>query len=273
MIVGMVILGFFALGLLACAGVAAYAFLLMKKRPPMAYYEARAKQADFIPLSRIPDRQTELLVELEDSEFFRHNGFDPEEIRDAIRMNLRAKRIVYGGSSITMQLAKNMYFRFRRSFLRKAAEFLIARELERKLGKERILELYINIIYFGNGVYGISDAAQFYFHKPAADLDLNQMFILACLPAIPTRGNPVRYPEVFERVRNRRLDLLVRRKEPAISLAEADMIRSHGADCLDPKLRKPDEFTDNYPQEIPLINERFGPYSREPFTTDAGTGR
>ena len=97
--------------------------------------------------------------------------------------------------------------------------------------------------------------------------------LLACIPAIPTRGNPVRYPEVFERVRNRRLDYLVRHNRPVLSRAEADMIRSHGADCLDPQLRKPDEFTENYPQEIPLINERFGPRSREPFTVDAGTGR
>ena len=264
MTVGVVILSLLAAALLTCAGVAAHALLLMKKRPPMAYYEARAKQADFIPLSRVPGRQTELLVELEDSDFYEHNGIAVSEIRAAVRMNLNAKKIVYGGSTITMQLAKNIYFRFTHNFLRKAAELLIARALERKLGKERILELYINIIYFGNGVYGLSDAARFYFDRPAEDLDLNQMFLLACIPAIPTRGNPVTYPEVFERVRNRRLDYLIRANRPALSREEADMIRSHGADCLDPQLRKPDEFTQNYPQYIPLINERFGPRGREP---------
>lgn len=122
-------------------------------------------------------------------------------------MNYQAKKIVYGGSTITQQLAKNLYFRFTHNYLRKASEALIALLMERKLGKERILEMYANIIYFGNGVYGISDAVRFYFSKPVSDLTLNQMFMLACLPAIPTRGNPIQYPEVFERVRNRRLNI------------------------------------------------------------------
>jgi membrane peptidoglycan carboxypeptidase len=112
------------------------------------------------------------------------------EIWAALCTNIGAKKIVYGASTITMQLAKNLYFRFTHSFLRKAAEIIIALALERKLGKERILELYINIIYFGNGVYGISDAARFYFSKPVADLSLNQMFMLACMPSAPTIIHP-----------------------------------------------------------------------------------
>ena len=160
-----------------------------------------------------------------------------------------------------MQLAKNLYFRFTHNYLRKAAEILIALALERKLGKERILDFYINIIYFGNGVYGFSDAVRFYFGKPVSALTLNQMFLLACIPPIPTRGNPIQYPEVFERIRNRRLNYIRRKKEPLISQAEAAEIFAHDSSCLDPELRKPDDFTRNYPQTIPLINERFGRFA------------
>ncbi len=246
--------------LLFCAGVAAYAFALMKRRPPLALYEARTRQSDFIPLSRIPKRQIDLLVQLEDSAFYSHRGYDLVDIRDALQMNFRAGHIVYGGSTITQQLAKNLYFRFTHSYIRKAAELLISLALERQLGKDRILELYVNIIYFGNGIYGISDAARFYFDRQLSDLTLNQMLMMAVIPQVPTRGNPIQHPEVYERVRNKRLKLLTRGKLPQISQEEAEAIQACGSDCLDPELRKNDEYTLSYPQTIPLINERFGPY-------------
>ena len=175
-------------------------------------------------------------------------------------MNIGAGHIVYGGSTITQQLAKNLYFRFTHSYIRKAAELMISLVLERQLGKNRILELYLNIIYFGNGIYGISDAAHFYFDKPLADLSLNQMLMLAVIPAIPTRGNPLQHPDVYERVRNKRLMLLLNGKPPLISREEAAAIQALGSDCLDPELRENDEYTRSYPQTIPLINERFGPF-------------
>ena len=140
------------------------------------------------------------------------------------------------------------------------SEMLIALVLERRLGKTRILEMYVNIIYFGNGIYGINDASSFYFDKSVADLSLNQMFILACIPAVPTRGNPIQHPEVFERVRNERLERLIQEGQTVLSPAEMAFIAAHKADCLDPELRKPDDFTRNYPQTVPMINERFGPF-------------
>ena len=150
---------------------------------------------------------------------------------------------------------KNIYFGFRHSYLRKAVELVIALSAERSLGKRKILELYMNIIYFGNGVYGIRDAAGFYFSKNVQDLSENQMFILACIPYAPTRGNPIQHPQAFETIRNRRLNSINVRKE--LSAEEWDRISSHHADCLDPDLRKQDDFTRQYPQEVPLYNERF----------------
>ena len=251
-----------AVVLLCCIGVAGYAFALLIRRPPLRLYEARSAQPDFIPLSRIPQRQVDLLVYLEDKTFHIHPGYDLEQIRFALDRNREAGHIITGASTITQQLAKNLYFRFTHSYIRKAAELLISLVLERRLGKERILEMYLNIIYFGNGVYGISDAVRFYFDKPPAGLSLNQMLMLAVIPAVPTRGNPIQHPETYERVRNSRLEKLAEGEPPMVSPEEDAAIRAFGPENLDPELRKNDDFTRAYPQDIPLINERFGPYAK-----------
>lgn len=132
--------------LLLCAGVTVYTGILLIRRPPMALYRMLIGQAGFLPLSRIPRRQIELLVAVEDPFFYTHHGFALEGIRKAAEENSRARRIVQGGSTITQKLVKNLYFRFTRSYLRKVAELLIALVLELRLGKTRILEMYVNII-------------------------------------------------------------------------------------------------------------------------------
>lgn len=219
MIILKVLLLLVAAALLACAGLEGYACVLMKKRPPLALYESRRRQPDFLPLDQVPARQLELIVRQEDTNFYTHPGFDVDGIRQAWQTNRKERRIVYGGSTITQQLAKNMYLRFTRTYLRKAVEVLIALALEHRLGKARILELYVNIIYYGFGIYGIANAARFYFDKPVSDLSLNQMVMLAIIPSVATAGNPIQHPEVFERVRNKRLVLFAEDDPPLISRA------------------------------------------------------
>ena len=121
--------------------------------------------------------------------------------------------------------------------------------------------MYVNIIYFGNGIYGIADAARFYFDKPVRDLNLNQMVMVAIIPSAPTAGNPIQHPEVFERLRNKYLIRFTEEGQPLISQTEAKYILARGAACLDPELRAPDDFTRSYPSTVPMINERFGPFS------------
>ena len=208
------ILVFIALIVLALVIITGHALILMTKRPPLALYESRRRQADFLPLDQIPARRIELLVRQEDPNFYTHPGFDIEAIRKALRENAREERIVCGGSTITQQLAKNLYLRFTRNYRRKLVELLIALGLERILGKERILELYVNIIYFGNGNYGFSDAVRFYFDKPVSALSLNQMVMLAIIPSAPTTGNPIQHPEVFERMRNRYMTVFTEHRRP-----------------------------------------------------------
>ena len=259
-----------AAALLPVAGVVGRAAHLMRKRPLGELYEMRKRQNDFVSLQDLPERLVQMTVESEDSEFYAHRGYNLEGIRDAVKLNLRAGEITAGGSSITQQLAKNLYFHFGHSYLRKATELVIALQAERKLGKDRILELYLNIIYYGNGVYGVGDAARFYFGKEPRDLSVNQMFMLAVLPVAPTKGNPIQHPEVFERFRNKRVALLSSPKHAVITPAEAEEILSRHADCLDIDLRKPDEFTNAYPQYAPLTNERFGPFENNGYRNPMG---
>lgn len=246
--------------LLPVAGVAGYAYVLRKRRPIEEVYETRKAQADFVPLQDLPVRFVQFILEAEDADFYTHGAYCWEGIRDAFNINRRQGKIAVGGSTITQQLVKNLYFRFNHSYVRKATELLIALDAERRLSKDEILELYLNIIYYGNGVYGIGDAARFYFGREPKDLTVNQMFILAILPVVPTRGNPIQHPEVFERFRDKRLVRFTNPNRPMIFPDEEEVVRSYHADCLDPNLRKSDEFTDAYPQYITLTNERFGPF-------------
>lgn len=253
-----IVLSLIAIMIVFFLAVLVYDVILLKKRPLLKLYEQRKAQENFCPYDEIPEKMRHYFVILEDSDFFHHKGYLPEGIRDAIYLNGHAKEIVTGGSTITQQLVKNLYFRFNKSYLRKLAEFFLALYAERKLGKERILEFYLNIIYFGNGIYGIYDAARFYLNKSVKELNPNQMFLLAAIPKAPTVGNPIQHPEVFERLRNKRVMVNL----GAISEEDKNDILSHGAFCLDEELRKNDDFTKNYSQQIVLINEIYGPQEK-----------
>lgn len=251
-----------ALAVLFAAGILFYAVCLQIRLPLQRFYKTRSGQEDFIAFEQIPVPLIDYLVMIEDDAFFSHPGYSVKGIRRAYEANRANKQIIAGGSTITQQLVKNIYFGFEHSYLRKAAELVITLSAERKLGKLKILDLYMNIIYFGNGVYGINDAAEFYFSKKVQDLSENQMFILACIPHAPTRGNPIQYPQAFKTIRNRRLNSVVLRN--SMSVQKREMFGSYPVDCLDPELRKQDDFTRQYPQEPPLYNERFG-LNRERF--------
>lgn len=126
------------------------------------------------------------IVSVEDKRFYHHNGVDPIAIARATYQNVKALDLVAGGSTITQQLAKNMYFSFEKRFDRKVAEVLVARDLEKKYNKTEILELYINIIYYGDGFTGINEASMGYFEKDASELTTEEAILLAGLPQAPS---------------------------------------------------------------------------------------
>ena len=142
----------------------------------------------WVPLSRISPFLHQAVVAAEDASFFTHEGFDWEGIKDAALYNLEAGELKRGGSTITQQLAKNLYLSSERSLLRKAREALITRSLENHLTKERILELYLNVAEWGQGVYGAEAAARHHFQKSARDLTADEAaWLAASLLAYTTR--------------------------------------------------------------------------------------
>ncbi len=154
---------------------------------------ARAKGVDVqwrvVPYSRISDDLKRAVVVAEDISFFTHNGFDTQELRVAAREAIEGKR-VRGASTITQQLAKNLWLSPSRSPMRKLEEAVLTWQLERRLDKRRILELYLNVVEFGPGVYGAEAAARHYFGISAADLSARQTAELAASLPRPSSWHP-----------------------------------------------------------------------------------
>jgi len=153
--------------------------------------EARAKNPKatlryrWVPYTRISTNLKRAIVVAEDAKFVDHDGFDWDGIQKALEKNQRKGQIVAGGSTITQQLAKNLFLSPARSYLRKGAEAVITVLLEVMLPKRRILELYLNVIEWGNGVFGAEAAAQRYFGVSAAELSAEQAARLAAMTPSP----------------------------------------------------------------------------------------
>ncbi|HEX7191558.1 MAG TPA: monofunctional biosynthetic peptidoglycan transglycosylase [Thermoanaerobaculia bacterium] len=136
-----------------------------------------------VPYGRISPYLRRGVLVAEDNSFYEHSGVDTQAMREAFERDWKRKQITHGGSTITQQLAKNLYLSPSRNPLRKIREYFIAMALERHLTKKRILELYLNVVEMGERVYGAEAAAQFYFHKPASALSPREAALLAgCLP-------------------------------------------------------------------------------------------
>jgi len=125
------------------------------------------------------------IVVAEDSKFMQHHGFDYESIHNALKKNLKEDGNIVGGSTITQQLAKNLFLSEKKSIFRKIQEAIIAVMMETVLSKQRILEIYLNVIEWGHGVFGVEAAAQYYFGKTAANLSADQAAYLAAMVTNP----------------------------------------------------------------------------------------
>ncbi|WP_300731066.1 penicillin-binding protein 1A, partial [Pseudomonas sp.] len=147
-----------------------------------------------IKFADIPPNFINALLSAEDDNFANHYGVDPSSLMRAATQLVKSGHIQSGGSTITMQVAKNYFLSSERSFSRKTNEILLALEIERELTKDEILELYVNKIYLGNRAYGIESAAQVYYGKSIRDLSLAQMAMIAGLPKAPSRFNPLANP-------------------------------------------------------------------------------
>jgi penicillin-binding protein 1A len=147
-----------------------------------------------IRFADIPPNFINALLSAEDDNFANHYGVDPSSLMRAATQLVKSGHIQSGGSTITMQVAKNFFLTSERSFSRKTTEILLALQIERQLTKDEILELYVNKIYLGNRAYGIEAAAQVYYGKSIRDVTLAQMAMIAGLPKAPSRFNPLANP-------------------------------------------------------------------------------
>ncbi|SFN43752.1 penicillin-binding protein 1A [Marinobacter pelagius] len=148
-----------------------------------------------ITIEQIPTIQLQAFMAAEDARFYEHFGVDIKGLMRAAVQLVSTGEIQSGGSTITMQVAKNYFLSRDRTFIRKFNEILLALQIERELDKNRIFELYLNKIYLGNRAYGIAAAAQVYYDKPVNELTLAQMAMLAGLPKAPSAYNPLANPE------------------------------------------------------------------------------
>jgi len=146
---------------------------------------------EWVEFDRIPHLLKEAVRVSEDAAFYAHKGVDFVELREAIKRDLNEGRFARGASTITQQLAKNLYLSTAKSPLRKLKEVFIARRLEKALSKERIFHLYLNVIELGPGVFGVQAAARHYFERDVADLDLEQAVRLTAIIPRPLRTDPL----------------------------------------------------------------------------------
>lgn len=174
------------------------------------YTQVNEKPADWVEFKNISKNIKGAILVSEDGKFYRHQGYDPESLRDRIYDVFVLKRKLKGGSTITQQLVKNLYLSKDKTLSRKGRELILTIILEKYASKDKIYETYLNSIEYGKNLYGIKTAAQFYFKKPAKELRAREAAFLAML--LP---NPVRYSRSFK---NKTLSRYARRQVDSILL-------------------------------------------------------
>jgi penicillin-binding protein 1C len=238
---------------------------LLRSVPGPAHRPGRAA---WVPLERVPSHALLALIASEDRRFYEHPGVDAVGLARAAWLDVRAGRLAYGGSTITMQLVRMVDPDLqRRSVAGKIAQLVQALRLERAVDKRFILEQYLNRAYYGNGAYGVEAAARLYFDKPAASLSAGEATLLAVIPRAPTGYDPVR-----------RLDAALRRREHVLGLLHAHgwmsaaEIERARAQPLAPALHRPDfrapHFVEMVIQSLPEDVRAAGGVVRT--TLDAG---
>lgn len=183
------------------------------------------EQRHLVGIRELPSSLIRATLAVEDRRFFQHSGIDFQGILRAAVENLRAGRIVEGGSTITQQLAKVLFLNPRRTFRRKFKEALLALRIERRYTKRQILERYFNKIYFGAGAYGVGAASRVYFDKPVRRLTLAESALLAGLPRAPSYYSPFNHPEVAKDRHRLVLEVMVRENLIAKSRARRSFHR------------------------------------------------
>jgi monofunctional biosynthetic peptidoglycan transglycosylase len=166
------------------------AFIDLREREASSRGDTLRRVQRWVPYNRISPHLTRAVLVAEDGTFWRHDGVDYDQLRDAVEVSVERMEFVRGASTITQQLAKNLYLSPSKNPIRKLRELIIARRLEAELSKQRILELYLNVIEWGDGIYGAEAAARQYFRTSAAQLGPQESALLAAALVNPHLLDP-----------------------------------------------------------------------------------
>ncbi len=166
------------------------AFMRLREQDAHDQGKPVAKDQRWVRYARISPNLKRAVIATEDDAYWRHDGIDYDQLRDAVETDWERGEFARGASTITQQLAKNLYLTPDKNPLRKLKELLITRRLEAELTKQRILEIYLNVIEWGDGIWGAEAAARRYFHKPSADLTPSEAALLAGAIANPHLMDP-----------------------------------------------------------------------------------
>ncbi|WP_409341292.1 transglycosylase domain-containing protein [Paenibacillus sp. MBLB4367] len=183
-----------------------------------AITQLSSSKIDPVPLQDIPVQLRQAVIAVEDRRFYEHDGVDIRSIARALTTNAKSGEVVQGGSTITQQLAKNLFLTSEQTMARKLKEAAMAVKIDSSLSKDHILELYLNQIYFGEGRWGVQEAARLYFGKDVRELSLPESALLAGLPKAPTRYSPIQNKE--KALERRNLVLALMKEEQYISEEE-----------------------------------------------------
>ena len=167
-------------------------------------------EENYTKLDQLPQFYKDAVVIVEDRRFYNHGALDYRGIARAIWTNIKSLELREGGSSITQQVAKNIYFTQEKTALRKIAEIFMAFELEKTCDKDTILEIYVNTSYFGSGYYGIKEASIGYYDKEPIDMNEYESSMLAGVPNAPSAYDPSKHPDLAEQRQEQVLNKLVR---------------------------------------------------------------
>ena len=169
-------------------------------------------QENYTELKDLPDFYKNAVIAVEDRRFYKHGPIDLIAIARAVFVNIKSWELQEGGSTITQQLAKNIYFTQEKSALRKVAEMYMAYEIERNCDKDTILELYLNTSYFGDGYYCVKDASEGYYGKEPKDMNRNEASMLAGIPNAPSAYCPTKHLNLAKQRQVQVLDKMVKYK-------------------------------------------------------------
>jgi len=223
---------------------------------------------EFVPLDKFPPMLKDTLLVVEDRNFYQHHGVSVWSIMRALYSNIKAGRTVQGGSTLTQQLAKNIYLTRERSLVRKFNEALIALILDYRYSKDEILEAYLNEVYLGQsynqGVHGMGLAAEFYFSKPVDELEYDQIALLVAMVKGPSYYNPRRYSERAMERRDLVLRLMVENK--LIDTREYRAALKRPIDIAPMK----DSLQKSYPGYLELVNRELKRLLPDQQVLDAG---